>query len=88
MIMRVAASLMFVVIASCAGSSGHSIRGPDGMMSYRLKCHPTIAECWEEAGDLCPSGYHIVGQSSHPGGTLADWIPGPVTWYDLIVSCR
>jgi hypothetical protein len=63
--------------------------GPDGSISYRLTCHPDIAECWEEASDRCGiGGYRVINQSMHWGGTVADWIPGPVPWYNALITCQ
>jgi hypothetical protein len=83
---------MFVVACTataCAGASSHAIVGPDGRTSYRIKCHPDIDDCWEEAGDRCGSaGYEVNDKNMHMGGTVADLIPGPVTWYVVLVTCK
>jgi hypothetical protein len=77
------------IIPGCVSSSSRAIVGPDGSIAYRLTCHPDIAECWEEAGNRCgPSGYHVVDKSVHMGGIIVDLLPGPVPWYNVMVSCN
>lgn len=78
-----------VLVSACAGSSSHRIVGPDGRESYRIKCHPDIDDCWEEAGKVCgASGYDVVSQSEHLGGTVEDFTPGQVTWHVALIRCR
>lgn len=81
--------LLIVLSLNCAGSSHKTTYGPDGKVSYNIQCHPNIGECLEEAGNICgKAGYVILHHSTHQGGTLADYLPGPVTWHDVLISCN
>jgi hypothetical protein len=53
-----------------------------------FKCQTTTAECHEKAKASCPLGYRVVAESNHPGGLFADVIPGPVTWFNVVVVCE
>jgi hypothetical protein len=87
-----ASMFSFVLVLYCAGCSGatsHQIMGPNGSLSWRLTCHPDVAECWEEASNRCNAGYNVVVEPTmHWGGTLIDLMPGPVPWYNVMVSCK
>ncbi|MDP9033532.1 MAG: hypothetical protein M3O50_01890 [Myxococcota bacterium] len=88
---RLGALLVLVACSAvaCAGASSHAIVGPHETTSHRIKCHPDLDDCWEEAGNICGSrGYDVLDRSMHMGGTLADAIPGPVTWYVVLVTCK
>lgn len=84
----IVAMLMLAVSPACAGASTQPIRGPDGQLMYRVTCHPDLAECYQEAGNRCEGGYHVLSQSMHWGGTVADLMPGPVAWYNVLVTCK
>src|SRR5262249_21848938 len=46
------------------------------------------AGCYEQATRDCRGGsYQILHSESHPGGLLADILPGPVTWYTMSYVC-
>ena len=77
-----------LMLSGCVSASGHAINLPNGKIGVRTTCHPDVAECYEEAGKICTNGYDLVSQSVHMGGTLADLMPGPVTWYNVLVECR
>lgn len=78
-----------LVFVGCVSSSSRPIIGPDGSTAYRLTCHPDIADCWEEAGNDCGGhGYYVVSKSMHWGGTVADLMPGPVRWYNVMIECK
>jgi len=81
-------AIMLLLCVACASASSHRIITPDGKVSLRVTCHPDIGECWEKAGDVCSNGYDVVGNSMHWGGAIADWIPGPVPWYNVLVTCK
>ena len=52
---------------SCVSITPQKFKGPNGQDAYTMKCSGygrTIEMCYQKAGDLCPSGYNIVNQSS------------------------
>src|SRR5207253_525696 len=53
-----------------------------------VKCKADRNECLAEAGEQCPRGYTVLSEDSHPGGAAADYLPGPVTWYTMLVRCK
>jgi serine protease Do len=55
---------------------------------HRAKCSQSPAGCYEQATRDCRGGsYQILESESHPGGLLADILPGPVTWYTMSYVC-
>ena len=55
--------LFTVLLASCASIEPNQFVGPDGNTAYSMKCSGlgrTLDDCYQKAGELCPSGYKIV----------------------------
>jgi hypothetical protein len=77
-----------LLATACSGASSHEIVGPNGRTAHRITCHPDISECLEQAGEDCPGGYDVITSTVHSGGTIVDLLPGPVPWYNVLVSCR
>jgi serine protease Do len=71
--------------------SAQTIVGPSGkplQPIHRAKCSQSPAGCYEQATRDCRGGsYQILHSESHPGGLLADILPGPVTWYTMSYVC-
>lgn len=87
--MKLLALLSSVLLTiACASASSKIIAGPSGQRIVKTSCHPDVSRCFEEAARVCPKGYDIVNVSSHMGGTVIDLMPGPVTWYDVLVQCH
>ncbi len=80
--------LALLLCAGCAGASSKVIITPDGQKSVRATCHPDIMECYQKIGEVCQGPYDVVSTSSHMGGTVKDWIPGPVEWFNVVATCR
>jgi len=60
-----------VGIVGCASVIPVKFVGPNGKTAYSMRCSGfgrTIQECYQKAGEVCPSGYNIVENSS---GTVA-----------------
>ena len=81
-----------ILITGCASISPVSISGPSGGQAYTMKCSGlgrTIEQCYAKAGELCPSGYSVVSQSSTsrivPGN--GDAGPFSVTKENLTIEC-
>lgn len=55
---------------------------PDGSKAATVKCNIDNSKCYAQASEICGGGkYRVLDSESHAGGLVADWIPGPVTWY-------
>src|SRR5262245_38190249 len=78
-----------VLFSGCG--SAQTIVGPSGkplQPIHRAKCSQSPAGCYEQASRDCRGGsYQILHSESHPGGLLADILPGPVTWYTMSYVC-
>ena len=78
-----------VLFSGCG--SAQTIVGPSGkplQPVHRAKCSQSPAGCYEQATRDCRGGsYQILESESHPGGLLADILPGPVTWYTMSYVC-
>src|SRR5215467_9576146 len=79
----------FVAAALFSGCcSAQTIVGPSGKPIHRAKCSQSPMGCYEQATRDCRGGsYQILDSESHPGGLLADILPGPVTWYTMSYVC-
>jgi hypothetical protein len=77
-----------VMLAGCGASSPKEISSPTGQRGFALECLRSREGCLAQAGSLCGSqGYYVTSESSHAGGALADWLPGPVSWFNIQVVC-
>lgn len=76
-------------LVGCASPAVKEFQGPDGSKIKTVKCTSDTQKCFEVASQSCPDGgtYRVLSSESHAGGLLADWIPGPVTWYGMTYSC-
>jgi len=87
-------SLVLTILAFGLLSSStfaQTIVGPDGKPlkpAHQAKCSQSPAGCYAQATRDCRGGpYQILHSESHPGGLLADILPGPVTWYTMSYVC-
>jgi hypothetical protein len=76
-----------VSLAACDLTSGNSFASPSGAVVNRAKCSHSSDACFQAAGATCNGPYQVIESESHPGGTLADLMPGPVTWYSMTYQC-
>ena len=83
--------LLFIVIILLSGclakTSTSSFSGPTGKSLFKTKCNVDTSKCFAEASSKCRGSYNVIDSESHAGGTLADIIPGPVTWYSMTYEC-
>lgn len=70
--------LVVLLLAGCAVQP-KPFNGPGGKPAYSMNCSGsgrTLTACYEKAGELCPNGYNVIGQSTGVvglpayGGTL------------------
>lgn len=77
-----------LMMVACGTASPKAISSPTGQKGFALECQRSRENCLSQAGSLCSNeGYFITSESSHAGGALADWIPGPVSWFNIQVVC-
>jgi hypothetical protein len=74
-------------LSGCDLTSGNSFASPSGATFNTAKCSHTSDACFQKAAATCGGPYQVIDSESHPGGTLADVIPGPVTWYGMTYQC-
>lgn len=78
-----------VFISACAvGPQVKSYVGPTGETINTVRCTREPSSCFEKASETCNAdSYRIINSYRNAGGTLADIVPGPVTWYTMDVVC-
>jgi hypothetical protein len=74
-------------LSGCDLTSGNSYASPSGATFNTAKCSHTSDACFQKAAATCGGPYQVIDSESHPGGTLADVLPGPVTWYAMTYQC-
>lgn len=63
-------------------------KSPTGSESYKVKCKQDRGSCLVEASEECKGRpYYVVSEDQHWGGLFADWMPGPVPWWTMVVAC-
>ena len=83
-------AIALVSLAGCAGTTVNEMRAPDGTSMKNVKCNMDSQKCFAQASESCKDNggtYRVVSSHSNAGGTLADIIPGPVTWYNMTYVC-
>jgi len=77
-------------LAGCASPTVNDMRAPDGTSMKNVKCNIDSQKCFVSASESCKASggtYRVVASHSNAGGTLADVLPGPVTWYNMTYVC-
>lgn len=79
--------LLIFSLSSCTTTPDQIIL-PDGSIAKKIDCVSNVGSCFAEASDYCEgAAYRAIDSWSNAGGAFADLIPGPFTWYHMIVSC-
>lgn len=79
-----------LALVGCASPSAKVIKAPDGTTMQAITCNMDSSKCLEVATEACAAtggSYQVISSHSNAGGTGADVIPGPVTWYRMSVVC-
>lgn len=82
--------LAALLLSACASPTVSELRAPDGTAMKNVKCPADPQRCFEVASESCRSTggtYQVVRSHSNAGGTMADIMPGPVTWYNMTYVC-
>jgi hypothetical protein len=77
-------------LAGCAGTTVNELQAPNGSAMKNVKCNMDSQKCFVSASESCKAtdgSYRVVSSHSNAGGTLADVIPGPLTWYNMTYIC-
>jgi len=82
--------LLAVTTMGCASWGYDVFRGPSGGEAYSVWCRRGIKNCFEGAGELCPSGYVVVGEEEGKYaivnlGNKPQLVHGPD---ELMIECR
>ena len=87
----ISASLIHVVFVSgCASPTTTTFRSPDGTVMKEVSCNIDRQKCFQTATNSCPESngsYRVISSHSNAGGTLAEALPGPITWYHMTITC-
>lgn len=85
--MRVTLLALACLAAMSSPSIGETIYAPSGAVMSQASCKSNSTDCMKQASRECQGSYQVIDSESHAGGLLADWMPGPVTWYSMIYQC-
>ncbi len=83
------AVLLFPALASACGANSTRVNGPDGRGTwYSITCRRSQANCTEEAGNVCPSGYQVESSDSSTPVLVTE--NGAMVGYNgaILVKCR
>lgn len=77
------------LLAGCSTAGVSEFKSPDGVSVKTAKCVSSVQKCFGMASESCPNGgeYKVLSSESHAGGLVADYIPGPATWYSMTYIC-
>lgn len=79
--------LAVAALAGCAEPTTSTVAGPSGAEVSTSKCNRSPEGCFTEAAKTCGGPYQVIDSYSKAGGTAADILPGPVTWYYMTYQC-
>ncbi len=79
--------LVLVLVGCGGGNSPKTFIGPSGKTLETVKCKSSPDQCFVQANKSCGGSYQVISSESHAGGILADFVPGPVTWYGMTYQC-
>jgi len=81
-----------LLLCGCAAIEPQQFIGPNGKTAFSMRCSGfgrTLDACDKKAGEVCPSGYTIVGQAS---GTVAVPVSGggiiAAPQHNLAIECK
>ncbi len=63
--------MFFVSLAGCEHSAATPVRGPDGDTWMSITCRKDQENCYERAGEECPTGYDVASESGRESGAVA-----------------
>ena len=87
---KIAILYAILLLSGCASPVVTELKAPDGTILKNVKCNIDAQKCFVLATESCKQNngtYRVVARHSNAGGTLADVMPGPVTWYNMTYTC-
>ena len=88
--LKYALLIIGLLLSGCASPVISEIKAPDGTSLKNVKCNIDTQKCFVLATESCKETkgvYKVIASHSNAGGTIADVMPGPVTWYNLTYVC-
>lgn len=80
--------LVSVAVTGCAAAPQvKTYTGPDGLTVNTVRCIRDPSDCFKKASEICGGSYRVINSYRNAGGLLADYFPGPVTWYTMDIVC-
>ena len=79
-----------IAVLTCCWSGSATaapLFSPTGVPMEQASCKSNPMDCFVQASNRCQGQYQVLDSESHAGGLLADWLPGPVTWYSMLYQC-
>lgn len=84
---KIFAAAAACTLLSAGPAAAGPIYSPTGIPMEQASCKSNPMGCFEQASNRCQGPYQVLDSESHAGGLLADWLPGPVTWYSMVYQC-
>jgi hypothetical protein len=87
---KLALFVFTLLLSGCASPVVTELKAPDGTSLRNVKCNIDSQKCFVLASESCKHTngvYKVVASHSNAGGTIADAMPGPVTWYNMTYAC-
>ena len=75
------------LLAACAAPSTSQSVLPDGRQVFTSKAVSNPNDVFDQASATCGGTYAVIDSWSNAGGSLADLMPGPFTWYGMRYVC-
>jgi hypothetical protein len=82
--------VLAIGLVGCAATSVKDMNLPDGSRAKNVKCNIDSQKCFQAATESCTESngkYRVTASHSNAGGTAADILPGPVTWFNMTYIC-
>ncbi len=83
---------MMVLGLSGCGSSSTWVMLSDGRGAWHISCRRSEVNCLEEAQDVCPRGYQVVGEGTSQGIVATQWgqttVVSPTYGGAMLIRCR
>jgi hypothetical protein len=82
--------MRFLAMAACVVACSNAWSTQLSPNAYSIECSGGPQSCAEEAQDLCPRGYDVLGQTQRPerGAVVSGGMAVPVHRATLVVRCR
>jgi hypothetical protein len=89
--MKFLALSFLIFLTACMSISPTQFVGPNGKEAYSMRCSGmgrSMEACYQKAGQVCPSGYNIVSNSSSTVGYMYQGTFMMAPKEQLTIECR